>query len=115
MARGRTVRDVSLRGCPSLRRGAAFAALVVFGAAFAAPCAAASDPIKATIEAKASDGYARLVFSMSGYDDATARVANSVLIISFKHPIDVSVERLAAQLPDYIGAARRDPDGQGIR
>jgi tetratricopeptide (TPR) repeat protein len=115
MARGRTVRDVCLRGCPSLRRGAAFAALVVFGAAFAAPCAAASDPIKATIEAKASDGYARLVFSMSGYDDATARVANSVLIISFKHPIDVSVERLAAQLPDYIGAARRDPDGQGIR
>jgi hypothetical protein len=92
-----------------------FAALVLFAADFAAPRAAASDPIKATVEVKASDGYARLVFNMSEYDDATTRIANSVLIISFKHPIDVSVERLAAQLPDYIGAARRDPDGQGVR
>src|ERR1700733_6328016 len=110
MARGRTVREACLRCCPSPRHGAVFAALVLFAAALAAPCAAASDPIKATLEAKVSDGYARLVFNMSEYDDATTRIANSVLIISFKHPIDVSVERLAAQLPDYIGAARRDPD-----
>jgi hypothetical protein len=38
-----------------------------------------------------------------------------VLIITFNRPIDVSIDRLAAQIPDYVGAARRDPDGKGIR
>jgi tetratricopeptide (TPR) repeat protein len=38
-----------------------------------------------------------------------------VLIISFSQPIDVSVDRIAEQVPDYIGAARRDPDGKAIR
>ena len=29
--------------------------------------------------------------------------------------MDVSVERLNAGAPDYISAARRDPDGKGLR
>jgi len=41
--------------------------------------------------------------------------AGNVLIISFKQPLDVSVGRLAARAPGYIGAARRDPDGKGVR
>ncbi len=57
----------------------------------------------------------RLVFTASEYIDATARLAGNVLIISFKQPIDVSVDRVAEQAPDYIGAARRDPDGKAIR
>jgi len=97
------------------RRGPAVAALSLFIVAYAAPCSAATDPIKATIDAKVSDGYARLVFNMSEDDDATVRVVDNVLIISFKNPIDVSVDHVAMQVPDYIGAARRDPDGRGIR
>jgi tetratricopeptide (TPR) repeat protein len=116
MACGRTVREACLRLAFYVRRrGPAVAALSLFIAASAAPSSAATDPIKATIEAKVSDGYARLVFTMSEGDDATVRVIDNVLIISFKNPIDVSVDHVPMQVPDYIGAARRDPDGRGIR
>src|SRR6202034_1799616 len=49
------------------------------------------------------------------YIDGTARQAGNVLIISFKQPLDVAVNRVAEQAPDYIGAARRDPDGTAVR
>ncbi len=115
MACGRTVGKTDHRFSSFVRRcGLAAAALLCF-AAFAAPGSADDGPVKATITATVNDGYARLVFDMSEYDDASVRLANNVLVISFKRPIDVSVERLASQIPDYIGAARRDPDGKGIR
>ena len=115
MSRGRTVGKTGHRFASYLRRcGLAAAALLCF-AGFAAPGSADDDPVKATLAATVNDGYARLVFDMSEYDDASVRVANNVLVITFKRPIDVSVDRLATQIPDYVGAARRDPDGKGIR
>jgi hypothetical protein len=115
MACGRTVGKTGHRFASYLRHcGLAAAALFCF-AIFAAPGSADDGPIKATLAATASDGYARLVLDMSEYDDASVRVANNVLVITFKRPIDVSVDRLASQIPDYVGAARRDPDGKGIR
>ncbi len=115
MARGRTVGKTVHRFASYLRRcGLAAAALLCF-AGFAAPGSADDDPVKATLAATVNDGYARLVFDMNEYDDASVRVANNVLVITFKRPIDVSVDRLATQIPDYVGAARRDPDGKGIR
>src|SRR5579859_6251787 len=86
---------------------AAFAALVALRPALA-------DPIKADLSASDGGGYARLVFSMTEYDEAHVRQAGNVLIISFGAPVDVSVERLATQLPDYIGGARSDPDGKAV-
>ena len=115
MACGRTVGKAGHRFASYLRRcGLAAAALLCF-ATFAAPGSADDDPVKATLAATVNDGYARLIFDMSEYDDASVRVANNVLVIAFKRPIDVSVDRLASQIPDYVGAARRDPDGKGIR
>ena len=115
MARGRTVGKTGHRFASYLRHcGLAAAALFCF-ASFAAPGSADDGPVKATLAATVNDGYARLVFDMSEYDDASVRLANNVLVITFKRPIDVSVDRLALQIPDYVGAARRDPDGKGIR
>lgn len=115
MARVRTVGKTGRRFPSYLRHcGLAAAALICF-ATFAAPGSADDGPVKATLAATVNDGYARLVFDMSEYDDATVRVANNVLVITFTRPIDVSVDRLASQIPDYVGAARRDPDGKGIR
>jgi hypothetical protein len=116
MACGRTVREACLLVSLYMRRRAtAVAVFVLMICACAAPGVAAADPIKATIEGSVKDGYARLLVTMSEYDDASARVVNNVLILSFKNPIDVVVDRIAAQIPDYVGAARRDPDGTGIR
>src|SRR5208282_288806 len=89
--------------------------LVLFTIAIAVPRSTMADPIKAGVAASVSGGYARLVFSMSEYDEASVRQAGNVLIISFKQPLDVSVDRLAVQAPGYIGAARRDPDGKAVR
>src|SRR5580704_16198021 len=115
MARGRSERKTGHRFSSSLRRCGLAAAALLCLAGFAAPGSADDGPVKATIAATVNDGYARLVFDMSEYDDASVRVANNVLVITFNRPIDVSVDRLALQIPDYVGTARRDPDGKGIR
>ena len=115
MARGRTVGKTGHRFASYLRHCRLAAAALLCISGFAAPGSADDDPVKATLAATVNDGYARLVFDMSEYDDASVRVANNVLVITFMRPIDVSVDRLASQIPDYVGAARRDPDGKGIR
>jgi hypothetical protein len=76
---------------------------------------AIADPIKTDVTASDAGGYARLVFSMREYDPASIRQSDNVLIITFREPVDVSVEQLATQVPDYIGGARRDPDGMAVR
>ena len=72
-------------------------------------------PLKATLTVTTKDGYARLLFSAGQYIEASTKVDAHVLIISFKRPIDVAVDRLPELASDYVGAARRDPDGTAIR
>ena len=108
---------------PGLRRrlahcSKAVAAIACLIAALAAPSFAAPSapaPVKTTLTVTTSDGYARLVFTAGEYIDGTVRQAGNVLIISFKQTLDVAVNRVAEQAPDYIGAARRDPDGRAVR
>ena len=47
--------------------------------------------------------------------EATARISGAIIIISFNKPVSVAVERLNVNAPEYISAARRDPDGSAIR
>ena len=42
-------------------------------------------------------------------------VAGSIIVIRFKHPVDIPVDALSDAVPDYVAAARRDPDGSAIR
>ena len=117
MACGRTTQSLGLR-LSLARRSTIAAAVAFYFLALAAPAVAAPSapaPVKATLTVTTSDGYARLVFTASEYIDGTARQSGNVLIISFKQPLDVAVNRVAEQAADYIGAARRDPDGKGVR
>jgi tetratricopeptide (TPR) repeat protein len=92
------------------------AALVALALSFVlAPRAYADPAIKATVSATTGGGYARLVFSLAEESEADVRLANGIVVITFKKPIDVSVERLSASALGYIGAARRDPDGTAVR
>src|SRR5579884_917627 len=110
MARDRVVGHVRLRSA-----AVGLVAFSLFAAAAAPSPLAATDPIKTSISADLSGGYARLVFTMAEYDEATARLTNNVLVISFQNPITTSVDRLTVQLPGYVGAVRLDPDGKAIR
>ncbi len=102
-------------GQPPSRRGAlvAWLCLAIFillsGATFA------DAPIKGEASATVAGGYARLVFSLAEEAEADVRLSNGIVIISFKKPVDVSVDRLSSGAPGYVSVARRDPDGTGIR
>ena len=89
--------------------------LAVFAMAFAVVSPSVAEPAKGDVTVDVSGGYARLIFAIGDDIDATARLAGNVLIISFSQPTMAGIGRLAAQAPDYISAARRDPDGRAVR
>jgi tetratricopeptide (TPR) repeat protein len=101
-----------------LRVVAAFAliqTLLLIALVLLFPAAARAQALKGDISATTDKGYARLVFTFPDDVDADVRLANGIIIITFKRPIDVAADRLPLGAPDYISAARRDPDGSSIR
>src|ERR1051325_2874349 len=86
------------------------AALLVFF-----PTAARAAPLSGEVSVSTKDGYARLIFTLSEETDADVRLSNGILIVAFKHPVELVVGRIAEGAPSYIGAARRDPDGAAVR
>ncbi|MPZ39188.1 MAG: tetratricopeptide repeat protein [Rhizobiales bacterium] len=71
--------------------------------------------LKGEVFATVENGYARLAFKFADQVDAEVRLANNVLTINFPRPVDVAIERLSSRAAGYVSAARRDPDGKGIR
>src|SRR5712671_5703871 len=76
---------------------------------------ALADPIKADITVNTSGGYARIVFRFGEEIDADVRMANGILVISFKTKVSAPVDRLSTNAPGYVSAARSDPDGMAVR
>jgi tetratricopeptide (TPR) repeat protein len=79
------------------------------------PSAAGAAVVSGEVAVSTRDGYARLVFTLSEETDADVRLANGILIIAFKRPVDIPVTRIPDSAASYIGAARRDPDGAAVR
>src|SRR5262249_23380885 len=77
--------------------------------------AAAPEPIRGEISVDTSKGYARIVFRFSDEIDADVRLANQVLVITFKTKVSVPVDRLSLNARGYVAAARSDPDGMAVR
>jgi tetratricopeptide (TPR) repeat protein len=89
------------------------AGLIVTGLTFSGVCRA--EPIKGEATFAAAGGFARLVFKLAEDVESEVSTAGSILIVRFKRPVDIPVEKLADAVPDYVGSARRDPDGSAIR
>src|ERR1044071_3392095 len=66
------------------------AALLVFF-----PTVAHAAPVNGEVSVSTKDGYARLVFTLSEETDADVRLNNGILIIAFKQPIEIKVNRIA--------------------
>ena len=90
---------------------ALLAALAI--ASLASPVRA--DPVKGDVRVETDRGYARLVFRFDEQVDAKVHLSGTVLILDFSKPIDVAVDRLNAAAPNYVSAARLDPDGKAVR
>ena len=80
----------------------------------AGPCRA-DDPVKGEATFSSPGGYARLVLKLAEDVDSEVFTAGSILVIRFKRPVDIPVDKLSDAVPDYVGSARRDPDGSAIR
>jgi tetratricopeptide (TPR) repeat protein len=74
-----------------------------------------ADPIKGEATFSASGGFARLVLKLAEDVDSEVTAAGSIIVIRFKRPVDIPVDALSDAVPDYVGSARRDPDGSAIR
>ncbi len=79
------------------------------------PQASAAEPVKAEATLSAGGGYARLVIKFAEDVSSEVVTAGSIIVIRFERPVDVVVDKVADAVPDYIGSARRDPDGSAIR
>jgi tetratricopeptide (TPR) repeat protein len=91
------------------------AALVVPLTCFERPAGAQVQPVRGEMTMSTTGGYGRLVVRFDVEMEAEVRISSGVLIVQFKRPVDISVDRITAGAGQYFGAARRDPDGKAVR
>jgi tetratricopeptide (TPR) repeat protein len=105
------------RSTPRVACGRGLASMALLALLALAPLGAAraDDPIKGEVKAVVDGGYVRLMFQFDEAVEATARVSGQIIIVTFNKPVAVAVERLSVNAPEFISAARRDPDGSAIR
>ena len=101
------------RMCAGERGAGLPAGLVLAGMTFSSPGHA--DPVKGEATFAASGGYARLVLKLAEDVDSEVTAAGSIIVIRFKRPVDIPVDKIAEAVPSYVSSARRDPDGSAIR
>ncbi|MEH2532930.1 putative negative regulator of RcsB-dependent stress response [Bradyrhizobium sp. AZCC 1588] len=89
-------------------------ALLFAGLTLSQPCRA-DDPVRGEATFAAGGGFARLVLKLAEDVESDVSTAGSIIIIHFKRPVDIPVDKLSDAVPDYVGSARRDPDGTAIR
>jgi tetratricopeptide (TPR) repeat protein len=85
---------------------------VIFALAAIMPAFADVD-VKVT--ARNETGFARLVFKFDAIPGYTNEVASNVLILNFDDQVNIDLGEIPERVPDYIGIARRDPDGRALR
>ena len=88
--------------------------LALVGLTIASP-GLAEDLVKGEATFSSSGGYARLVLKLAEDVESDVITAGSIIVIRFKRPVDIPVDKLSDAVPDYVGSARRDPDGSAIR
>jgi hypothetical protein len=88
--------------------------LLLAGLAISQPCRA-DDPVRGEATFTSGGGFARLVLKLAEDVESEVSTAGSIIIIHFKRPVDIPVDKLSDAVPDYVGSARRDPDGTAIR
>ncbi|KRQ94436.1 hypothetical protein CQ12_32910 [Bradyrhizobium jicamae] len=89
-------------------------ALLFAGLTFSQACRA-DDPVRGEATFTSAGGFARLVLRLAEDVESDVSTAGSIIIIRFRRPVDIPVDKLSDAVPDYVGSARRDPDGTAIR
>src|SRR4051812_45953592 len=80
------------------------AGMALLGSIFAGACHAA-DAIRGEATFAEAGGYARLVLKLAEDVDSEVSVAGSIIVIRFRHPVDIPIDALADPVPAYVGSA----------
>ncbi|RJF76625.1 tetratricopeptide repeat protein [Rhodopseudomonas palustris] len=91
---------------------------LAFGLALAVALSAqpaAAQPVRGEASFDASGGYGRLLFTLAEDVESDVVMAGLIVVIRFKRPVDIPIDRLTESGRDYIGSARLDPDGSAVR
>ena len=78
------------------------------------PDGRADNPIKGEVKAIADGGFVRLLFHFDEAVESNVRVSGAIIVITFKKPVAVAVEKLGSGASKFISVARRDPDGPRV-
>ncbi len=98
------------------QRARAFALAIVLAAfSCGAPNAARAAGVKAEVKVTTANGFARILITAEEEVESSVRLAGGIIVIAFKQPVDLSVDSIPIDAGKYVSAARRDPDGKGIR
>jgi tetratricopeptide (TPR) repeat protein len=89
--------------------------VAALAAALCAPFAARAQTVTGDVQVESSGGFVRIVLRLKEEVESEVRTAGGIVVVSFKRPVDVGIEKLQLALPNIVGAARRDPDGRGFR
>lgn len=67
------------------------------------------------LEARAEQGFGRLVLTFPKLPKYDVRTTTGVLVISFDEPQKITLDDVTLKLSRYLSVARVDPDGRGLR
>ncbi len=74
-----------------------------------------AEPVRVQASGFTDKGYGRLLLTFSQETKADVQLSNGILVVSFRRPVDIAVDRLKDRLAGYVQAVRRDPDNAAIR
>ena len=69
----------------------------------------------ATARATDAKDYGRIILSFESMPEVETSVAKGVIVLTFNRPITLMPDRIPTELPNWIAAARMDPDKKGLR
>lgn len=71
--------------------------------------------VSGDVHVELSQGFARILLHLSEPVESEVHAAGGIVIVHFRRPVDIAIDKLTHAAPNYVGAARRDPDGRGFR
>ncbi|WP_208979109.1 hypothetical protein [Stappia stellulata] len=112
--------ETGLQGVVALKAATVFAVLrlIALACLVAWPVSVRAETLEASLDASQQQGYGRLVLTfadLSLLPQYDALASNGVLRIRFRDEVQVDVDTIPIDMPNYISIARRDPDGSAIR
>jgi len=102
--------------CDAICRWTRIGRLCLIGAVFCVSIVRAhAQPVGGDVHVEMSQGFARILIHLSQEVESEVKQAGGIVVVHFRRPVRVGIEKLAHAAPNYVGAARSDPDGKGFR